>query len=48
MVLSDLFKYVDDTTVYEIAKNNGTSHAQSILAEVSAWSTKNKFQLTTP
>ena len=48
MALNDLFKDVDDTLVYEIVKNNGTSHAQSILGEVSAWSTKTKFQLTTP
>ena len=38
-------KYVDDTTVYEIVEKKGTSHAQSILDVVSAWSTNNKFQL---
>ena len=42
---SGLFKYVDDTEVYKVVKNERTSHAQSILDEVSAWSTKNKFQL---
>ena len=42
---SGLFKYVDDTEVYKVVENKRTSHAQSILDEVSAWSTKNKFQL---
>ena len=40
-----LFKYVDDTEVYEVVENKRTSYAQSILNEVSAWSTKNMFQL---
>ena len=39
-----LFKYVDDTIVYEIAEKKGPSHAQSILDEVATWSA-NKFQL---
>ena len=42
---SGLFKYVDDTEVYKVVENKRTSHAPSILDEVSAWSTKNKFQL---
>ena len=42
---SGLFKYVDDTEVYKVVENKRTSHAQSILDEVSAWSTKNMFQL---
>ena len=33
---SGLFKYVDDTEVYKVVKNKRTSHAQSILDEVSA------------
>ena len=40
-----LFKYVDDTTVFEIVEKRGPSHAQSILDEVSTWSANNKFQL---
>lgn len=28
---SGLFKYVDDTTVYEVVENKGTSHAQALL-----------------
>ena len=40
-----LFKYVDDTEVYVVVENKRTSYAQSILNEVSAWSTKNMFQL---
>ena len=39
------FKYVDDTTVYEIVEKKEPSHAQSILDEVSTWSANNKFQL---
>lgn len=30
---------------HEILENEGTSHAQSIVNEVSAWCTKNKLQL---
>ena len=36
---------MDDTEVYKVVENKRTSHAPSILDEVSAWSTKNKFQL---
>lgn len=42
---SGLFKFVEDTTVYEIVKKKGSSHAQSIHDEVPAWSTNNKFHL---
>ena len=28
---SGLFKYVNDTTVYEVVENKGTSHAQALL-----------------
>ena len=28
---SGLFKYVDDTIVYEVVENKGTSHAQALL-----------------
>ena len=36
---------MDDTEVYKVVENKRTGHAQSILNEVSAWSTKNMFQL---
>ena len=36
---------MDDTEVYKVVENKRTSYAQSILNEVSAWSTKNMFQL---
>ena len=42
---SGLFKDVDDTEVYKVVENKRTSHAQFILNEVSAWSTKNMLQL---
>ena len=42
---NSLFKYVDDTTVYEIVDKKGPSHAQSMLNEVCTWSPNNKFQL---
>lgn len=45
IISSGTFKYMDDTTVYEIVKKKGSGHAQSIHKEVSAMSTNNKFQL---
>ena len=40
-----VFKYVDDTTVYEILEKKESSHAKSILDEASTWSANKKFQL---
>lgn len=45
IISSGTFKYMEDTTVYEIVKKKGSGHAQSIHKEVSAMSTNNKFQL---
>ena len=45
IISSGTFKYMDDTTVYEIVKKKGSGHAQSIHKEVSVMSTNNKFQL---
>ena len=39
------FQVREDTTVYEIVGRNKNSHAQSLIDEITSWSTNNKFQL---
>ena len=40
-----LYKYVDDTTIYEVVRKNIASQAQTIVDEISRWSNQNKFEL---
>ena len=37
--------FVDDTTFFEIVKNNQESTAQVIVNEIADWSIQNKFQV---
>ena len=40
-----LYKYVDDTTTYEVVRKNLASQTQIIVDEISRWSSLTKFQL---
>ena len=40
-----LYKYVDDTTTDEVVRKNLASQAQTIVDEISRWSSLNKFEL---
>ena len=40
-----LYKYVDDTTIYEVVRKNIASQAQAFVDEISRWSNQNKFEL---
>ena len=35
-----LYKYVDDTTTYEVVRKNLASQAQTIVDEISRWSNR--------
>ena len=39
-----LYKYVDDTTIYEVARKNIAIQAQTFVDEISRWSNQNKFE----
>ena len=38
-----LYKYVDDTTTYEVIRKNFASQAQAIVDEITRWSNLNKL-----
>jgi hypothetical protein len=40
-----LYKYVDDTTTYEVIRKNFASQAQAIVDEITRWFNLNKFEL---
>ena len=40
-----LYKYLDDTTIYEVVRENIASQAQTFVDEISTWSNQNKFEL---